>query len=103
MVQNCIERYRRIDVLDYNVGLAHVGGVVELPEEDWRRIFAVNLKGCYLTMKHVIPIMEKQAGGSIINVSSVAAIRSTGLPHSTYSPTKAAVIHLTRPAARQYP
>jgi NAD(P)-dependent dehydrogenase (short-subunit alcohol dehydrogenase family) len=39
------------------------GGVVELPEEEWDRIFAVNLKGCFLTMKHVIPIMEKQGGG----------------------------------------
>ena len=35
--------YGRIDVVDYNVGLAHVGGVVELPEEEWDRVFAVNL------------------------------------------------------------
>ena len=67
--------YGRLDVVDYNVGLAHVGGVVELPEEEWDRIFAVNLKGCFLTMKHVIPIMEKQGGGSIINISFVAGIR----------------------------
>ena len=69
MVQACQDAYGRIDALDYNVGLAHVGGVVELPEEEWDQIFAVNLKGCYLTMKHVIPIMEQQGGGSIINIS----------------------------------
>jgi NAD(P)-dependent dehydrogenase (short-subunit alcohol dehydrogenase family) len=75
---------------------------VELAEEEWDRIFAVNLKGCFLTMKHVIPIMEKQGGGSIINISSVAGIRYTGVPYSTYYATKAAMIHLTRTTAVQY-
>jgi NAD(P)-dependent dehydrogenase (short-subunit alcohol dehydrogenase family) len=102
MVGVCIDAYGRIDILDYNVGLAHVGGVVELPEEDWDRIFAVNLKGCFLTMKHVIPIMEKQGGGSIINISSVADIRYTSVPYATYYATKAAMIHLTRTTAAQY-
>jgi NAD(P)-dependent dehydrogenase (short-subunit alcohol dehydrogenase family) len=102
MVNACVDIYGRIDIVDYNVGLAHVGGVVELPEEDWDRIFAVNLKGCFLTMKHVIPIMEKQGGGSIINISSLAGIRYTGVPYSTYYATKAAMIHLTRTTAVQY-
>ncbi len=102
MVQACTDAYGRLDVLDYNVGLAHVGGVVELPEEEWDRIFAVNLKGCFLTMKHAIPIMEKQGRGSIINISSVAGIRYTGVPYTTYYATKAAMIHLTRTTAAQY-
>jgi NAD(P)-dependent dehydrogenase (short-subunit alcohol dehydrogenase family) len=101
MVKACRDTYGRINIVDYNVGLAHVGGVVELTEEGWDRLFAVNLKGCYLTMKHVIPIMEKQ-GGSIINISSVAGIRYTGVPYSTYYATKAAMIHLTRTTAVQY-
>ena len=102
MVQAGKDAYGPIDVLDYNVGLAHVGGVVELPEEEWDRIFAVNLKGCYLTMKHVIPIMEQQGGGSIVNISSIAGIRYTGIPYSTYYATKAAMIQLTRTTAVQY-
>ena len=102
MVEACLDVYGRIDVVDYNVGLAHVGGVVELPVEEWDRIFAVNLKGCFLTMKHVIPIMERQGGGSIINISSVAGIRYTSVPYSTYYATKAAMIHLTRTTAVQY-
>jgi NAD(P)-dependent dehydrogenase (short-subunit alcohol dehydrogenase family) len=102
MVNTCTDVYGRIDVVDYNVGLAVVGGVVELPEEEWDRIFAVNLKGCYLTMKHVIPIMERQGGGSIINISSIGGIRYTGVPYSTYYATKAAMIHLTRTTAVQY-
>jgi len=114
MVKACTDLYGRIDVVDYNVGLAHVGGVVELPEEEWDRIFAVNLKGCYLTMKHVIPIMEKQGGGSIINISSVAGIRYNGrtlfhvLRHEgSYDPPDAhhgrAVCAITHPGERGPP
>lgn len=102
MVSGCVDRFGRIDVLDYNVGLAHVGGVVELPEDEWDLMFDVNLKGCYLTMKHVIPVMEAQGGGSIVNISSIASIRYTGVPYATYYATKAAMNHLTRTVAAQY-
>ncbi|MCP1335109.1 SDR family NAD(P)-dependent oxidoreductase [Futiania mangrovi] len=102
MVAACTGAFGRIDVLDYNVGLAHVGGVVDLPEDDWDRVFDVNLKGCYLSMKHVIPVMEAQGGGSIVNISSVASIRYTGVPYATYYATKAAMNHLTRTTAVEY-
>jgi len=74
-VETCLNRYGRIDILDNNVGIAEVGGVVELSEQAWDRMFAINLKTCFLAMKHVIPIMERQEGGSIINISSIASIR----------------------------
>jgi len=102
MVETAHDALGRIDIMDYNVGLAHVGGVVELPEEDWDRIFDVNLKGCYLAMKYVIPLMEQTGGGSIINISSIAAIRHTGVPYATYYATKAAMNHLTRSTAVEY-
>ena len=102
MVEACRAAYGRIDVLDYNVGIAVVGGVVELTEETWDRVFAVNLKGAFLTLKHVIPVMEAQGGGSIITISSIAAIRYTGVPYATYSATKAGLSHLTRTTAAQY-
>ena len=95
-------KYGRIDVLDNNVGLAEVGGVVELPEETWDRMFQINLKSCYLTMKHVIPVMERQGGGSIINISSIASLRYTGVPYATYYATKAAMNHLSRTTAVEY-
>ena len=60
MVEACTSAYGRIDVLDNNVGIAELGGVVELPEAAWDQVFAVNLKSAYLTMKHVIPLMERQ-------------------------------------------
>jgi NAD(P)-dependent dehydrogenase (short-subunit alcohol dehydrogenase family) len=83
-VAACLDRFERIDVLDNNVGIAEVGGVVEVSEEAWDRVFAVNLKSCFLGMKHVIPAMERQGGGSIINISSIASIRYTGVPYATY-------------------
>src|SRR6186713_2419668 len=73
MVAACLQAYGRIDVLDNNVGIAEVGGVVELSEATWDRVMDVNLKSAFLTMKHVIPVMERQGGGSIINISSIAA------------------------------
>lgn len=102
MTQACLDAWGRIDVLDNNVGIAIVGGVVEIEEAEWDRVMAVNVKSCFLAMKHVIPVMERQGGGSIINISSVAGIRYTGVPYSTYYASKAAVNHLTRTTAVQY-
>ena len=102
MVEACRKQYGRIDVVDYNVGIAQVGGVTDISEADWDRVFAVNLKGAFLTFKEVIPVMEAQGGGSIITISSIAAIRYTGVPYVTYYATKAALSHLTRTTAAQY-
>jgi len=102
MVAAAMETYGRIDVLDNNVGIAEVGGVVELPEERWDFVHDVNLKSAFLTMKHVIPIMQVQGKGSIINISSIASISYTGVPYATYYSSKAAMNHLTRTTARQY-
>src|SRR5258707_12465373 len=73
MVAACLKAYGRIDVLDNNVGIAEMGSVVEVREAEWDRVFAVNLKSAFLAMKHVIPVMQKQGGGSIINISSIAS------------------------------
>ena len=102
MVKACISDFGRIDVLDNNVGIADVGGVVELPEKSWDRVLEVNLKSAFLTMKHVIPLMVVEGGGSIINISSVAGIRWTGVPYSSYYASKAALLHLTRTTAVEY-
>ncbi len=102
MTRACLDTWGRIDVLDNNVGIAVVGGVVEIEEDEWDRVMAVNLKSCFLAMKHVIPVMQRQGGGAIVNISSVAGIRYTGVPYSTYYASKAAMNHLTRTTAVQY-
>jgi NAD(P)-dependent dehydrogenase (short-subunit alcohol dehydrogenase family) len=102
MVEACIGAYGRIDVLDNNVGIAELGGVVEVSEAEWDRVFAVNLKGAYLAMKQTIPLMVRQGGGSIINISSIASIRYTGVPYATYYASKAALNQLTKTTAVEY-
>src|SRR6201996_8757654 len=102
MVAACLKTFGRIDVLDNNVGIAEMGGVVEVSEAEWDRVFAVNLKSAFLSMKHVIPVMQKQGGGSIINISSVASIRHVGISYVTYATSKAAMNQMTRTTAVQY-
>src|ERR1700730_7924075 len=102
MVAACMKAYGRIDVLDNNVGIAEMGSVVDVSEADWDRVFAVNLKSAYLAMKHVIPVMVRQGGGSIINISSVASIRHLGISYVTYATTKAAMNQMTRTTAVEF-
>jgi NAD(P)-dependent dehydrogenase (short-subunit alcohol dehydrogenase family) len=102
MVAHAERSFGRLDVLDNNVGIAEVGGVVEISEADWDRIFAVNVKGAFLAMKEAIPVMQRHGGGAIVNISSIAAIRWTGVPYATYYATKAALSHLTRTTAVEY-
>jgi len=102
MVQACLKAHGRIDVLDNNVGIAEMGSVVEVTEAEWDRVFAVNLKSAFLAMKHVIPVMQKQGGGSIINISSIASIRHLGISYVTYATSKAAMNQMTRTTAVQF-
>ena len=102
MVKACLGSFGRIDVLDNNVGIAEVGSVVEVDEAEWDRVFAVNLKSAYLAMKHVIPVMVGQGGGSIINISSIASIRHVGISYVTYGTTKAAMNQMTRTTAVEF-
>jgi NAD(P)-dependent dehydrogenase (short-subunit alcohol dehydrogenase family) len=102
MVAACLKIYGRIDVLDNNVGIAETGSVIDVPEADWDRVFAVNLKSAFLAMKHVIPVMVAQGGGSIINISSIASIRHLGISYVTYGTTKAAMNQMTRTTAVEF-
>jgi NAD(P)-dependent dehydrogenase (short-subunit alcohol dehydrogenase family) len=101
MVQACVERFGRVDVLHNNVGIGGRGGPVETSEELWDRIMAVNVKSMFLTCKHVIPVMLAQGGGSIINVSSLSGVRALR-PEVAYATSKAAVNGFTINVAMQY-
>ncbi|WP_374640873.1 SDR family NAD(P)-dependent oxidoreductase [Hydrogenophaga sp.] len=102
VVDACIAGFGRIDVLVNNVGIAELGGPVELSEEAWDRVFDVNVKSMFLACKHVLPHMERQGGGAIVNVSSLASVRWAGVPYVSYGASKAAVNGFSRYVAMQY-
>jgi NAD(P)-dependent dehydrogenase (short-subunit alcohol dehydrogenase family) len=95
-------RWGRIDVLHNNVGVSIAGGdagPLEITEEAFDRICAINLRGTVMACKHVLPVMRAQRAGSIINVSSMAAW--TDYPLVAYKATKAALIAYTQQIALQ--
>jgi len=102
MVDACMSAFGRIDILHNNVGGSAPGGPVEMPEEVWDRQMNHNLKHVYLVSRAVLPIMEKQGKGAIVNMSSVAALSYTGAHHIAYDATKAAIIRFSQAVAMQY-
>ena len=103
MVEAAVERYGRLDVLMNNVAVIKTGTVVEVDEEDWDTAMDVNLKGMMLASKHAIPAMIETGGGSIVNISSVEAVRSGSFAALTpYSVSKGGVVTLTLAMAVQH-
>ncbi len=97
MVERAVSRWGRLDILDNNVGIEGPGSVVSTTEEYWDRVMTVNVKSMMLTGKYAVPAMAASGGGSIINISSISALRPRGL--TAYSTSKGAVIALTRAMA----
>jgi NAD(P)-dependent dehydrogenase (short-subunit alcohol dehydrogenase family) len=102
MVDACIAAFGRVDVLHNNVGIVEVGGPVETTEDSWDRVNDVNLKSMFLICKQVLPQMERQGKGAIVNIASVSGIRWLGVPYISYAATEVAVIQFTRVIALQY-
>jgi len=90
-----------LDILVNNAGIAHVGNVEETREEDFDRVFAVNVKGVYHCMQAAIGPMKEAGGGVILNMASVAA--SVGIADRfAYSMSKGAVLAMTYSVAKDY-
>ena len=99
-VQELLRRFGTVDVLVNSAGIAHVGNLEQTPEQEFDRLYAVNVKGVYNCMKAVVPAM-KHRGGVILNIASVAS--SVGIPDRfAYSMTKGAVLTMTYSVARDY-
>ncbi|HKZ05608.1 MAG TPA: SDR family NAD(P)-dependent oxidoreductase [Methylomirabilota bacterium] len=99
MVAAALERYRGLHVLHNNVGIESRKDVLETTEEDWDRVMTVDLKSMLLATQAAIPAMAARGGGSVICVSSVAAMRGHG--RTAYAAAKAGIIGFVRSVAAQ--
>ena len=92
----------KVDVLFNAVGFVHHGTILDCEEKDWNFSFDVNIKSMYFMCRAILPLMIKQNGGSIINISSIASSLK-GLPNRfVYGASKAAIIGLTKSIASDF-
>ena len=89
-----------VDVLVNNAGISHVGLISEITPAEWDRLFAVNVKSIYNTVRAVLPAMLQRQAGAVVNVSSMWGQAGASC-EAAYSATKGAVIALTQALARE--
>lgn len=99
--QATINKFQTVDALVNNAGIVIHGELHETSEQDWDKIFAVDVKGTYLVSKAFLPIMIKNNHGSIVNISSVSGMAGDQAMVA-YNAAKGAIINMTRAMAIDY-
>jgi NAD(P)-dependent dehydrogenase (short-subunit alcohol dehydrogenase family) len=102
MVETARQRWGRVDILHYNVGVSIAGGdapLTDFTETAFDRIASINLRGAMMACKHVLPLMRSQRAGVIITISSISAVEQ--YPYVGYKATKAGLIAFTQQVAIQ--
>jgi NAD(P)-dependent dehydrogenase (short-subunit alcohol dehydrogenase family) len=105
MVDETVRKFGKIDIFINNAGVTSPAKKIhEIATEDWDRIINTNLRGQFLGLKYVVPVMIKQKSGSIINISSIAGLRAEvpEVAPAPYGASKAAIMNLTQVAAMEY-
>lgn len=92
----------RLDILHNNVGIEIQGDLLAVDDAEWDQVMAINLRGAMAAARAVLPHMQRQRSGSIINVSSTASLKWSPMQFLSYSTSKAGLNHMTRVIARQY-
>jgi NAD(P)-dependent dehydrogenase (short-subunit alcohol dehydrogenase family) len=102
LVKRAVDTYGRLDCAINNAGIEGIiAQTADGTEENWNRVININLKGVWLCMKYEIPEMQKQGGGAIVNMASVAGLVGfQGMP--AYCASKGGIIQLTKVAALEY-
>ncbi|EFC83834.1 SDR family NAD(P)-dependent oxidoreductase [Parafrankia sp. EUN1f] len=93
MVDAAVDTFGTVDILVNNIGLASVGTVVDTTEEAWDRSLNLNLRTVFLASKYAVPVMAAKGAGSIVNISSISALRGDGT--IAYSAAKGAILAMT--------
>jgi cyclopentanol dehydrogenase len=101
-VQVAVGEYGKLDILVNNAGISVMSSVLETSDDVWDRVMDVNAKGTFLGTKSAIPAMKAAGGGSIVNISSLAALVGVVQGGSAYPASKGAVRSLTRAIALQH-
>ena len=101
LVEDTLSTFGRIDILVNNAGIIFRKKILDSVEAEWDRTMDVNLKGVYLCSKAVAPVMLRQGGGKIVNISSISGLNApaSALEIPDYAASKAGVIGLTRAMA----
>ena len=101
-IQKITAEHGRIDVLVNNAGITKRPPLTDLTVEDFDQIMAINVRGPFLGVKHVIPVMQKNGGGAIINMSSISGLIGHKTSGESYIVSKGAVTLMTRAVAVKY-
>ena len=99
-VEKAFSQLPELDILICNAGICHTGLLQMLPEEDWDRLFDVNVKGIYYCIKAAMPLFLQKQSGSVVTVSSMWGQVGASC-EAAYSATKGAVIALTKALAQE--
>lgn len=91
-----------LDILHFNIGTSDPKGVEDTSLEDWRRVFSINLESAFMITKATLPMLEGDGGGSVIYISSVAAIRGGPYAYASYEASKAALCRFSLTVAMEY-
>ncbi|CAK1356584.1 putative oxidoreductase [Cercospora beticola] len=102
LVQACLDKHGRIDILLNNVGRSEPGDPVSMSEDTWDAQMDINLRSVYLTCHFVLPVMESQGSGCVVNIGSIAGLRYIGKPQIAYNVTKAALLQFAKATAVIY-
>jgi len=104
MVEAAVDTYGGLHVLYNNAGIfpGDDGGVLDTPQETWRRVMAVNLEGVWLGCRAGIPAMLASGGGAIVNVASFVALMGAATAQIAYTASKGGVLSMTREIAVEY-
>ncbi|MER7847362.1 glucose 1-dehydrogenase [Kitasatospora sp. NPDC096077] len=100
LVDAAVQDFGRVDILVNNAGISGERPATEETPEQFREVVDVNLNGCYWMAQAAAPVMPP--GGAIVNVSSILALVTGGLPQAAYSASKAGLLGLTRDLAQQW-
>lgn len=104
VVEETVAKYGKIDILVNNAGIHIAKGILEADLPDWNKVMDINTSGVWLGMKSVIPVMQKNGKGAIVNTSSIAGIIGgiSDAQGAAYSASKGAVRSLTKHAAQWF-